>query len=260
MDSNFKAKLSSFNKKPKRRVLKRFSNKKVSKKASQQTIVHKREDSSGSSSTPFHQKQIEDLPSPVETLKSSSPKNKAKKRFRVLSISSVNDIPMIQVKQCSTPLPVSTVKPIIEHESKSATNLQHQSDINQDTEHLQSQPKSEVRLNIGNISPKKATTEQLIAQSMAELAKINEEVSLSDASSQLPDPSPKVTVGITDTWDTYSTKLDETCKEIVDDMNDLELRYKLRENWHEAKATLDKPFPSEVSIILTPHYRKGDSE
>lgn len=65
-------------------------------------------------------------------------------------------------------------------------------------------------------SPAKST-EQLIIQSIAELtkiaelAKINEENdSVSDQSSSLLDPSPKVNVGILDTWEKYTPRNDDT--------------------------------------------------
>lgn len=59
-------------------------------------------------------------------------------------------------------------------------------------------------------SPAKST-EQLIIQSIAELAKINEENdSVSDQSSSLLDPSPKVNVGILDTWEKYTIRNDDT--------------------------------------------------
>ena len=58
-------------------------------------------------------------------------------------------------------------------------------------------------------SPIKRTTEQIIAQSLAELAKINEENdSKSDWS--LQDPSPKINVDIKDTWGTNTPRLNDT--------------------------------------------------
>lgn len=36
------------------------------------------------------------------------------------------------------------------------------------------------------------------------------------------------------------------------DIKDLELNYKLRENWLDSKNSSDKPFNVEISAILTP--------
>lgn len=101
-------------------------------------------------------------------------------------------------------------------------------------------------------SPMKRTTEQIIAQTMADLAKIKEENSVSEVStSKLEDPSPKVVLDVKDTWEPSPSKLDDTCHEIMKDIEDLELKYKLRENWLDTQTSAEKPFVTEVSAIFT---------
>ena len=55
-----------------------------------------------------------------------------------------------------------------------------------------------------------------------------------------------------DTWSRASTsKLDDTCQEIMEDIDSLEVKYKLRENWMEEQSLIEKPFLSDVSTVLT---------
>ena len=62
-----------------------------------------------------------------------------------------------------------------------------------------------------NTDNTKRTVEQIIAQSIAELEQINEENSVSNKSESLQeDLSPKVTVGIIDTWGIDTMDLNDT--------------------------------------------------
>ena len=96
---------------------------------------------------------------------------------------------------------------------------------------------------------------------MTELAKINEENSVSSRSESVKeDQSPKILVGIQDTWGNENSKLDDTCNEIMNDFNALELNYKLRENWLETNNSIDKPFDVELSVIQAKIKRKENKE
>ena len=98
----------------------------------------------------------------------------------------------------------------------------------------------------------KKNSELILQQNIANLAKINEETdSLSDQSGSMIDPSPKVKVELKDTWGMGTPRIDDTWLEIMNDIDDLELKYRLRENWLDTKASIDRPFTAELSAIFT---------
>lgn len=108
----------------------------------------------------------------------------------------------------------------------------------------------------------KSTTEDIIAKSIAELAKISNNVEdIPEVESDgTPTPSPKVSVGIRDTWGTFlysypyiGTNETDTsyAKELMNDFAKLELNYKLKENWLDLNEEIERPFEAEFSIIMS---------
>lgn len=43
----------------------------------------------------------------------------------------------------------------------------------------------------------------------------------------------------------------------MNDIKDLELQYKLRENWLDIQGSIDKPFTSDLSVVLPPTANKN---
>lgn len=100
-----------------------------------------------------------------------------------LNVNTGRDILTLSKKSLSTPASASKFKTIHEKNTSIVATYQRKSEksidvIVGDT----TDAKSTLRVDTAPASPKTKTTEQIIAQSMAELAKINEENSVSDKS------------------------------------------------------------------------------
>lgn len=140
------------------------------------------------------------------------------------------------------------------HESNRKRSMSHQNlDIYQFPSGMNSNKRnSEFEVDKPSFIHMKKHSELLPIQNIAKLAEINEENdSLSDQSGAMMEQSPKVIVEIKDTWGVGTPRIDDTWLEIMNDINDLELKYRLRDNWLDTKSSIDRPFTADISAIFT---------
>jgi hypothetical protein len=62
-------------------------------------------------------------------------------------------------------------------------------------------------------------------------------------------PSPKVNVGIDDTYKLGPDR--SLTKELLQDFEPLELQYKLKDNWLDITDEMERPFNPDYSVIET---------
>lgn len=99
----------------------------------------------------------------------------------------------------------------------------------------------------------KNTVEDLIAESIKILDTIKDNRYDDNVDSKDPEFSPIIDVGISDTWGNDTQLANDTMLELAKDFNDLQLQYKLRENWLESSDRIKKPFKVDLSVIQTHH-------
>lgn len=248
MNSAFKSKLLGSKRKPKRRVIRKIVSRDQALKNSKKSNLLSVNESTESTS---NQKTIEkspDLTKDTRQIEQVSSSIFQKKQLEVKTSTpnlcipdDINSAPLENSTRNRTKKPLKIVfQKSRKVESALGSPLK-----------LLSEAPSTLNMDLLPTETPKKTTEELIAQSMADLAKINEENSVSEKSSSHPeDPSPKITVGVADTWGKES-RPDDTYREIMRDIGDLELKYRLRENWMETQTSQEKPFPADVSAIFT---------
>ena len=100
------------------------------------------------------------------------------------------------------------------------------------------------------IAPTKKV-EELIAQSIKILDKIKEETDSQNCATPRVEASPKIKINLVNTWGNDAIQQNDTWRELANDLDTLELHYKLRENWLEIEENVKKPFTADVSIIKT---------
>ncbi len=111
-----------------------------------------------------------------------------------------------------------------------------------------------INMNINKDNSRRLSQEEM-DENLLQLIKIQKEEELQQSDENKEDPSPKLELGIKDTWGEEGTQMDDSTNEIMEDMGGLRLKYKLRENWLDNSSTFEKPFSTEVSAIL-PSERK----
>ena len=79
----------------------------------------------------------------------------------------------------------------------------------------------------------------MIANSIAELAKITECAGNESGANDSPSPSGKIRI-----------KLSDTCKDLLEDFSSLKLQYKLKDNWLELEEDTVSPFNTDLSTIF----------
>lgn len=205
----FKSKFKLLKKKPHKRVLKKFIH--GSKKSIISNTINSMNHSS-ESSTASTKEVNKNHDTPDININKRRLLGDTNNSFhnKGLSVNTVLEAPLLTQKALSTQCSSSTFK------------QQHERRVEKVVENLKSPDKPLER--IGSIiteskvvpdsddrNMKIPTTEQIIAQSMAELARINEENSISDNTSGfIEDPSPKISVGITDTWGKNGPNVDDS--------------------------------------------------
>lgn len=267
LNGPFKSRLAEINKaKPHKRVLKKFINKKTTKKFSNSNNII--EGSGSKINSPIARKSNEtpDLKLSKKLLikesevgsntHKNSPKNSSTRNVLKYRIKGSKHRGLATYKNKMKSMPIHE-----DHKFKNNQKLESKINLSQHkkTDNNLDVPKNDSQIfgsseasNSRNLSPSRMTTEQIITQSIAELDKINEENSVSQVSESFTDdPSPKVLVGITDTWGSTGSVLDETWNDLMQDIDFLELKYRLRENWLDTKTTLEKPFVTQISAIFT---------
>ncbi|CAI2362110.1 unnamed protein product [Moneuplotes crassus] len=80
--------------------------------------------------------------------------------------------------------------------------------------------------------------------------KIKEDQNQRAEASESQDFTPKLALEMHDTWNPEPSSKDDSCGGILKDIKGLQLKYKLREGWHDNNTNQKKPFDSDISVIL----------